>query len=208
MKFTKMISAVLAAGIGMAALPAFAENRLSLGYQDVSIDGLGSLDGVGFRQFSRGKNFESNWDGFLADTDFGTLFLSDADLSWKWRGIVGPKVKVVSASIDRVGDSATYAGVTFGRQVGELRLGADVLSDVENFGDNNLYAARAEYAATPKLTLLGEVGYSDLADATYGQVEAIYDLNSRFYVHGEYTSASVQGLADGDTAFVGLGLRF
>lgn len=201
-------ASAVAALMALSAAPAFAENRITLGYQDVSVDGLGGLDGVGFRQFGRFGNVETNWDAFAADTPFGTLFLSDADLSWKWRGLVGPKVKVVSASIDRVGESATYAGLTFGRQIGDLRLGADVLSEVGDFGDNNIYAVRAEYAATPQLTVLGEVGYSDLVDSTYGQIEAIYDLNSRFYVHGEFTSASVAGLADGNTAFVGVGLRF
>lgn len=205
------IQALLAAALlTTAAVPAFAESEVSLGYQHYTADALDeSENGVGLRYSGDYANgVEANLDIYTGSDDGVDVLAYEADLSWKWQDLIGPKVSHYAVSVDGLGVDTTYAGVTVGKEFGAFSLGADALTNIRGIDDSQIYAVRAGWAATDALELSAEIRHETFADTTVGTIGAKYDVRENVFVQGEYTSGQTIGFEDGDAAFVGVGFRF
>lgn len=205
-----LFSSAVVALAALSAVPAAAESRVALGYQNVSVDGAGDQDGLGLRYVgSYAGTVDTSIDVFSTDVDGTNLTTTYADVSYKYRGLIGPKLAFASIDVEGAGDvTATYAGIAVGTTAGNYTLNADVISDVDNFGDSYIYSADVAYDVSPKMTLTAEAGYEDAAESAYFELGAMYDVTDRVYVQGEITNTNVDGAPDLNAAFVGVGLKF
>lgn len=204
------IQTVLAAALLAAtALPAFAESEISLGYQHYSADSAGRADGAGLRYSGDYANgIEANLDLYTAEISGVELTLTDADLSWKWRDVVGPKVAHYALSADGLGVDTTYAGLTVGMDVGGFTLGADALTNVRGLDDSQVYAVRAGWKGLSPLKMTAEVRHETSSDTTIGTLGAKYDVRQDVFLESEYSTGETFGSFEADAAYVGVGFRF
>ena len=209
------MSLALLAVLSLAA-PALAETRFSIGAEsrDMTVtlfgmDASETVPGVYLAYESDNDNgFETRSRVFYSNKNDIDYLESNVELSWKWRDIVGPKVAYTGAAIDGDGEEVYLAGLTAARRIGTVELRTDLLSDVENFGDQAYIALGAEWDVTEKFTLGAEVAQLTSTDISSARLTASYHLTENIFVEMDYARSQPSGEIDYSIASVGLGWRF
>ena len=136
----------LVAFAAISCLPglAAAENTITMSAAggDVSLD----LQNVGATEETRGVevSLEGRAGGLRYDfsvarmgTSSETVTSLDVNTSWLVGGVAGPGIRHVRADVTESG--VTFAGLSARHEFPGMTFYGDAMSDVENFGDTNLY---------------------------------------------------------------------